>query len=261
MTGLDVCPHGDHPACCLECLETTAPPAAPRTPDLGQCRSCRADVRWVRNTKTGKAMPLDPDPVDDGNVVLTGVWGVSDFGAIEHAEVLPEAQLLLFGDDRPQYQSHFRSCPDADDWWRHLVLRHDGATFLERWGLDLPLFGVYVHHIAAPDPGMDHHDHPWPFVTIILWGGYREWTTTEVRRPKTTDMREWKRGSVHRFGLHQAHRIVWCQPHTWTLVLRGRKTRTWGFFPPEGWVHYLRYDYATRRPCTVQDTDRHEVEP
>lgn len=58
--------------------------------------------------------------------------------------------------------------------WRVLDLIHDGRTFLRRRGVDLRWFGVLVHQIDAPDPGIDLHDHPWPFVSIILRGGYTE---------------------------------------------------------------------------------------
>ena len=40
---------------------------------MGTCRSCGAGIRWARTLK-GKAIPLDPSPVDDGNlVVVAGV--------------------------------------------------------------------------------------------------------------------------------------------------------------------------------------------
>src|SRR5574341_215024 len=31
-----------------------------------------------------------------------------------------------------------------------------------------------IHHILRSDRGRDAHDHPWPFVTLILRGGYWE---------------------------------------------------------------------------------------
>lgn len=35
---------------------------------LGRCRGCSRTVRWS-TTEAGKAMPLDPEPTDAGNVV------------------------------------------------------------------------------------------------------------------------------------------------------------------------------------------------
>lgn len=147
-------------------------------------------------------------------------------------------------------------------WWRRLTLRHGDDVFLDRWGIDVRLFGVYVHRIAAPDPGLDLHDHPWPFVSLVLCGGYTE----EVADTRKTALfalladvidgagrghrRSWRAGSVHRIRLTEAHRIIAARPHTWTLVVRGVKSRQWGFYPPSGWVSQLEYDYTSRRPCS-----------
>lgn len=73
------------------------------------CRTCKAPVRWVR-TMQGKNMPLDPDPVADGNV-----W-------IDHWEAgTPVVGVGLTRDDVPRsepcaYVSHFVTCVNADEW-------------------------------------------------------------------------------------------------------------------------------------------------
>ena len=36
-------------------------------------------------------------------------------------------------------------------------------------------FNVFIHKFHKGDPG-DPHDHPWPYATLILKGGYWEWT-------------------------------------------------------------------------------------
>lgn len=60
------------------------------------CKSCGAAVRWMMTPK-GKAIPLDPQPRDDGNLVIIGslAWK-SD------------------GTPGPRYVSHFATCPYAD---------------------------------------------------------------------------------------------------------------------------------------------------
>lgn len=60
--------------------------------------------------------------------------------------------------------------------WRSLdLLTPDGRTFLRRRGIEHPRFGgVLVHRLDAPDPGLDLHDHPWEFVTLVLRGVYVE---------------------------------------------------------------------------------------
>lgn len=68
---------------------------------MTRCRSCPATVRWVLTAATGARMPLDPDPVEDGNVVLDWVNG----------SVV--ARVLRKGEthDGPRYVSHFATCP------------------------------------------------------------------------------------------------------------------------------------------------------
>ncbi|HEX7277897.1 MAG TPA: hypothetical protein VF244_11025 [Acidimicrobiales bacterium] len=60
------------------------------------CRSCNAPVRWIK-TVAGKAMPLDPAPNPDGNVVIEdGVARV----------VGPEAE-------GERWMTHWATCPSA----------------------------------------------------------------------------------------------------------------------------------------------------
>lgn len=164
---------------------------------------------------------------------------------------------------------------------RRLILRHGGDTFLDRRGVECQLFGVYLHRITAADPGIDLHDHPWPFVSVVLWGGYWEeradarmasrfagfaeineahqaWKDVPGSAPRG-HVGERRRWSVRRFRMDEAHRITEVRPRTWTLVVRGRKSRPWGFFQPDGWVDQRRYDYATRRPVTGEHHEGGQV--
>lgn len=80
------------------------------------CKSeaCGASIQWARNVETGKGIPLDPEPVADGNVVVdrspsdvelrSGEWPV---------RVLGDLELSALGPDTLRYQAHFRSCVDA----------------------------------------------------------------------------------------------------------------------------------------------------
>jgi len=57
--------------------------------------------------------------------------------------------------------------------------RVDNEPYLERYYLFLKdrerfPFNVFLHKFLKSDPD-DVHDHPWPFLTIILRGGYYEW--------------------------------------------------------------------------------------
>jgi hypothetical protein len=135
--------------------------------------------------------------------------------------------------------------------WRRLTLLDRGdRPFLVRRGIDVRLFGIYLHEINAPDPGHDMHDHPWAFASWIIRGGYDE-EHAEARK-QLGEIRRWRRWSIHRMRQTDIHRITDVEPGTLTLVLRGRKTRAWGFYQvTEGlWVDYRDYDYETRRPVS-----------
>ena len=57
--------------------------------------------------------------------------------------------------------------------------RIDKKPYLERYHLFLidrqsfP-FNIFLHKFLKSDPD-DLHDHPWDFISIILWGGYWEY--------------------------------------------------------------------------------------
>ena len=75
------------------------------------CRSCSAPVKWVRTVAGDKLMPVDPDPVPDGNLEVFQTPG----GAWK-ARVVAAGQAGLLDDAR--YVSHFVTCPDSKAWKR-----------------------------------------------------------------------------------------------------------------------------------------------
>jgi hypothetical protein len=78
---------------------------------VSTCRSCGAEIVWAF-TPEGHRMPVDAEPVDGGNVVLSPA---SSPGQAPTATVVGRrVQASLFGDDGPRYVSHFATCPNAD---------------------------------------------------------------------------------------------------------------------------------------------------
>lgn len=69
------------------------------------CRACGSPI-WWGETETGKRMSLDPLPRPMGNVIRVPQ------GKHMVLRVLGRSDLPVVG--RPAYQSHFVSCPDAD---------------------------------------------------------------------------------------------------------------------------------------------------
>lgn len=72
---------------------------------MSTCRSCRRPVRWAV-TPAGKRMPVDPEPVEGGNLLLA-----LDDPPV--ARVVDPAQLVI--DDGQRFVSHFATCPNADE--------------------------------------------------------------------------------------------------------------------------------------------------
>lgn len=93
--------------------------------------------------------------------------------------------------------------------------------------------GVYLHHLLRSDEDRALHDHPWSFVSIILTTGYVEHTPKGARRygPGSILIRpaEWQ----HRLELDRS---------AWTLVIRFRRVREWGFHCLRGWVPWQQFD-------------------
>lgn len=79
-----------------------------------RCDSCGTEIFWAINAATGKRMPIDPDPRDDGNVVITGdPRSITDRLGLA-AQVLGPLEALAH--DGELYVSHFATCPDAASW-------------------------------------------------------------------------------------------------------------------------------------------------
>jgi hypothetical protein len=95
--------------------------------------------------------------------------------------------------------------------------------------------GVYLHHFQRSDHRAALHDHPWSFVTLLLSSGYVEHTPAGAFRRR--------RFSVLWRPATWRHAVEIERP-TWTLVIRFRRRREWGFWTRRGFVHYLDFPGA-----------------
>lgn len=110
-------------------------------------------------------------------------------------------------------------------------------------------FNVFLHQFLRSDPD-DLHDHPWPYATLILKGGYWEWIpifeskgdypdpVTAPPRQIVGEKKVW-RGPGH-FRICKAttyHRIE-VEPGVdcWTLFIPGPQKREWGFLTHVNWI-------------------------
>jgi hypothetical protein len=113
--------------------------------------------------------------------------------------------------------------------------------YLTRWYLfRREWLGVFLHLFHRSDEDRALHDHPWSFLTIVLWRGYREFTPKGVRRiwPGMVLYRpaEWR----HRVELIKGRSAL-------TLVLRFRSRREWGFW--EGGTRFVQWNQWWQQNC------------
>lgn len=75
---------------------------------MSMCNSCHRPVFWGKTEASGKRMPVDTHPVDDGNVLI-----------VAYDDKSPVLRVLKKGEDPPdevsRYVSHFVTCPHRDE--------------------------------------------------------------------------------------------------------------------------------------------------
>jgi hypothetical protein len=147
--------------------------------------------------------------------------------------------------------------------YRLIPDRRTGEDYMDRYYLFLKErkrfpFNVTVHRIKKSDDPI-LHDHPWPYLTIVLKGGYWEHTPIfDKDGNKFAEFSEWRGpGSII---FRKAKEYHWLEleegkPAT-TLFFMGPQQRDWGFLVDKNkkktqwiqWEHYLNNykDYHAR---------------
>lgn len=148
----------------------------------------------------------------------------------------------------------FHKIMDKLGRYRLIPDRRTGANYMHRYYLFLKdrknfPFNLTLHKIVRSDDPI-FHDHPWPYMTIVLKGGYWEHTPVFDKNKKIIgENRIFKGpGSIVRRGADEFH---WLElddenPAT-TLFFMGPQQREWGFLVElkNGvtrwikWTHYL----------------------
>ena len=123
--------------------------------------------------------------------------------------------------------------------YRLITDRINGEPYLERYYLFLREreyfpFNIFLHKFLKSDPD-DLHDHPWPYRTIILYGGYWEQTITDKIWYGPLSYKYADSGTLHRIELDPS------RPYCWTLFIPGKQNRKWGFITNNGWIENNNY--------------------
>lgn len=132
---------------------------------------------------------------------------------------------------------------------RRIVMdRVNNEPYLERYYLFLKdrkrfPFNVFLHKFLKSDPD-DVHDHPWPYATVILKGGYWEWTPQfDSSGKKINEIVKWRGAGHFRICSANSYHRIELDPavECWTLFMPGPQTQDWGFLTRQGWVQHEQY--------------------
>lgn len=107
--------------------------------------------------------------------------------------------------------------------------RRERSVLMRRWFAHLGAVSVLVHKFeSSDDTSLGLHDHPWSFLTIVLWRGYDELRPESVvrRRP----------GSIAFRRAEDLHAVRLRGGPSWSICITGPRRREWGFQTAKGWV-------------------------
>lgn len=142
---------------------------------------------------------------------------------------------------------------------RRAIQREDNKDYLIRYSLPtaswMP-FSIKIHKILLSDDDC-LHDHPWKFFSLILSGGYFEYTPPvdqhKIDLTRTYNgvemIKKWH-GPMSFLvrPAHWIHRLELKEGNpTWTFVITFKKTKDWGFFTKNGFINWMNYD--KRKHC------------
>lgn len=151
-----------------------------------------------------------------------------------------------------------------------LIARYMGRTpgfivggsdnpYLLRWYLipRNPVLNVYLHCFLRDDDDRALHDHPWPWLSLLLRNSYFEHTIAAggIRRRQLRTAPSLKISGPRRAHRIELQRLDYAAayddevPHSvaapvpcWTLFITGPRMRSWGFHCPDrGWVHWRKF--------------------
>ena len=125
------------------------------------------------------------------------------------------------------------------DRYRVIYDRMDDEPYLERFYIlikDRKIFpfNVFIHRFLKSDPD-DLHDHPWSYRSLILYGGYWEYTETGKKWRGFLSYKYAPANTFHRIELDDK------MPYCWSLFIAGKCYRDWGFKTGGGWVQNEEY--------------------
>jgi hypothetical protein len=128
------------------------------------------------------------------------------------------------------------------------IVSKEGVVHFRRWRLlSTPWFNIYIHNILHSDEDLHPHDHPWAFISLILWGSYlEEWRGAyeDWMYRRYGKLRQDVRsiGSLITHRAKDFHKLTLRTPSVWSLVFTfGKRRPSWGYQTPQGWIDFQAY--------------------
>lgn len=151
-------------------------------------------------------------------------------------------------------KNKFFSFLEKHDRKRIIMDRQCNAPLLTRYYLFLKdrkrfPFNAFLHKFQKGDPG-DVHDHPWPYFTLVLAGGYYEWIPQfHDDGTMSCEVRKWRGPGHFRFCSANSYHRIELKPGVtpWTLFMPGPQRQEWGFLVDNKWIHNDKYLEANKQ--------------
>ncbi|MEM9623139.1 MAG: hypothetical protein AAF993_15920 [Pseudomonadota bacterium] len=145
------------------------------------------------------------------------------------------------------YFNKVRTLGSARFGFTHDLVHEGDEVYLERW---IVWFGftLRLHKFHKGDDDRAFHDHPWWFVTIPL-SDYLESTPTQSSHV----VKRWRphfRSAKHRHIVQ----LIEGKP-VFTLIITGPKTKEWGFWDNNQFVHHEHWLSDRQRPPAAEIID------
>ena len=146
--------------------------------------------------------------------------------------------------------SLFHKLMDKLGRYRLIPDRRTGEDYMHRYYLFLKdrswfPFNVTLHKIVKSDDPI-FHDHPWPYMTIVLGGGYWEHTPIfDAKGNKIAEKQVWRGpGSIIIRRANEYHwlELDWMIGYATTLFFMGPQQREWGFLSNNKKTKWIKHD-------------------
>lgn len=123
---------------------------------------------------------------------------------------------------------------------KRVIINCFGQPYLTRYYLvRTKWLSIFLHIFHTSDEDRALHDHPWNYVTFLLWRGY--WEHTPDGKGGTIRTRKWPLTFAchpsrwrHRVELVDGKKAV-------TLFFHFRRLREWGYHLKSGWQRHDKW--------------------